>query len=37
MTTEKHVRRQFGEEFKREAVALVTKRGYKVSEVARNQ
>jgi transposase len=30
------VRKQYTEEFKREAVKLVTEKGYKVSEAARN-
>ena len=34
MTTK--VRKQYTEEFKREAVNLVTEKGYKVSEAARN-
>ena len=34
MTTEK--RRRYTEEFKRDAVALVTEQGYKVSEAARS-
>lgn len=36
MTTEKQVRRQYTEDFKHEAVALVTEQGYKVSEAARS-
>jgi transposase len=36
MTTEKKTRRKFPEEFKREAVALVTEQGYRVSEAARS-
>jgi transposase len=36
MTTEKRKRRQYTEEFKREAVALVTEHGYKPSEAARS-
>jgi len=36
MTTEKQVRRKYTEEFKREAVALVTEQGYKLSEAARS-
>ena len=35
MTTEKRKRREYTEEFKREAVALVTEQGYKPSEAAR--
>lgn len=35
MTIQKRPRRQFTEDFKREAVALVTEHGYKVSEAAR--
>ena len=35
MTTEKRTRRKYTEDFKREAVALVTEQGYKVSEAAR--
>ncbi len=34
MTTK--TKRQYTEEFKREAVKLVTEQGYKVSEAARN-
>ena len=36
MTTKKQVRRTYTEEFKREAVALVTEQGYKLSEAARS-
>ena len=36
MTTEKRSRRKYSEEFKREAVALVTEQGYKLAEAARN-
>ncbi len=36
MTTEKRTRRKYPEDFKREAVALVTEQGYKVSEAARS-
>ena len=36
MTTEKRTRRKYTEEFKRDAVALVTEQGYKVSEAARS-
>ena len=36
MTTEKRTRRQYTEDFKRDAVALVTDQGYKVSEAARS-
>ena len=36
MTTEKRARRKYTEDFKREAVALVTEQGYKVSEAARS-
>lgn len=36
MTEEKRQRRSFPEDFKREAVALVTEHGYKVSEAARS-
>ena len=32
MTTEKRSRRKYSEEFKREAVALVTEQGYKLAE-----
>ena len=35
MTIQKRPRRQFTEDFKREAVALVTDHGYKLSEAAR--
>ena len=36
MTTEKRTRRQYTEDFKRDAVALVTDQGYKVTEAARS-
>ena len=36
MTTEKQARRKYSEEFKREAVALVTDQGYKLAEAARS-
>jgi transposase len=36
MTTEKRTRRNYTEEFKRDAVALVTEQGYRVSEAARS-
>ena len=36
MTTEKRVRQQYTDEFRREAVALVTEQGYKLSEAARS-
>jgi transposase len=36
MTTENQARRKQTEEFKREAVALVTEQGYKLSEAARS-
>ena len=36
MTTEKRKRSSYTEEFKREAVALVTEQGYKISEAARS-
>ena len=36
MTNEKRTRRDYTEEFKREAVALVTEQGYKLSEAARS-
>ena len=36
MTTEKQARRTHTEEFKREAVALVTEHGYKLAEAARS-
>jgi transposase len=36
MTNEKRTRRDYDEAFKREAVALVTEQGYKVSKAARN-
>ena len=36
MTTETRKRRNYTEEFKRDAVALVTEQGYKVSEAARS-
>ena len=36
MTTEKRKRRNYTEDFKRDAVALVTEQGYKTSEAARS-
>ena len=36
MSEEKRQRRSFPEDFKREAVALVTEQGYKISEAARS-
>ena len=36
MTTENRKRRNYTEDFKREAVALVTEQGYKISEAARS-
>ncbi len=36
MTIAKRQRRNFPEDFKREAVALITEQGYKVSEAARS-
>ena len=36
MTTEKRTRRKYTEDFKRDAVALVTEQGYKVPEAARS-
>ena len=36
MTTEKRKRRTYTEDFKREAVALVTEQGYRLSEAARS-
>ena len=36
MTTEERSRRKYSEEFKREAVALVTEQGYKLAEAARS-
>jgi len=36
MTTEKRKRRSFTEDFKRDAVALITEQGYKVSEASRS-
>ena len=36
MTSETRKRRNYTEEFKRDAVALVTEQGYKVSEAARS-
>jgi len=36
MTTEPRKRRNYTEEFKRDAVALVTEQGYKPSEAARS-
>lgn len=35
MSKEKRKRRQYTEDFKRDAVALVTEQGYKISEAAR--
>ncbi len=36
MTTEKRTRRKYTEDFKRDAVTLVTEQGYKISEAARS-
>ncbi|VAX06268.1 Mobile element protein [hydrothermal vent metagenome] len=36
MTTEKRTRKKYTDDFKRDAVALVTEQGYKVSEAARS-
>jgi len=36
MTTETRKRREYTEDFKRDAVSLVTEQGYKVSEAARS-
>ena len=36
MTTETRMRRNYTEDFKRDAVALVTEQGYKDSEAARS-
>jgi transposase-like protein len=36
MTIEKRTRRKYTEDFKRDAVALVTEQGYKISEAARS-
>ena len=36
MTTEKRKRSNYKEDFKRDAVALVTEQGYKISEAARS-
>jgi transposase len=36
MTTEKRTRQNYTEDFKRDAVALVTEQGYRVSEAARS-
>ena len=36
MRTEKRARRKYTEEFKRDAVALVTEQGYRVTEAARS-
>jgi transposase len=36
MTTEKRTRRKYTEDFKREAVSLVTGQGYKLAEAARS-
>jgi len=36
MRTEKRARRKYTEEFKRDAVALITEQGYRVTEAARS-
>ena len=36
MTTEKRTRRNYTEDFKRDAVTLVTEQGYKIAEAARS-
>ena len=36
MTTETRTRRDYTEDFKRDAVSLVTEQGYKISEAARS-
>lgn len=36
MTTERHKRRKYSDEFKHKAVALVTEQGYSVAEAARS-
>ena len=36
MTTEKRVRRKYTDDFKQDAVTLVTEQGYKVTEAARS-
>lgn len=36
MTRERHQRRSYTDEFKREAVALVVEQGYKVTEAGRS-
>lgn len=36
MRTEKRTRKKYTEDFKRDAVALVTEQGYKISEAARS-
>lgn len=36
MTTNRRTRRKYTEDFKRDAVALVTDQGYKISEAARS-
>ena len=36
MTTEKRARRKYTDDFKRDAVTLVTEQGYKVTEAARS-
>ena len=36
MTTETRLRRNYTEDFKRDAVSLVTEQGYKISEAARS-
>jgi transposase len=36
MTTEQRTRRKYTDDFKRDAVALITEQGYKVSEASRS-
>jgi transposase len=36
MTTERRTRRKYTDDFKRDAVALITEQGYKVSEASRS-
>jgi len=36
MTAEKRTRRKYTEDFKRDAVALITEQGYKIAEAARS-
>ena len=36
MTTDRRTRRKYTDDFKRDAVALITEQGYKVSEASRS-